>query len=133
MDVNANYYYRRNEGDIEIPEFLSKKMNTKPKPQDLQEIDLDEDDFTDELVSGINEALNQGKTEREANAFHLKELDKVADAYTEDEARVIVKRLVSNYPDIVLGEVVNLIKDMQELSGAILKNSRIFATKRGEV
>lgn len=133
MDVNTNYYYRRNEGDIEIPEFLSKKMNTKPKPQDLQEIDLDEDDFTDELVSGINEALNQGKTEREANAFHLKELDKVADAYTEDEARVIVKRLVSNYPDIVLGEVVNLIKDMQELSGAILKNSRIFATKRGEV
>lgn len=132
MDVNANYY-RRNAGDIEIPEFLSKKMNTKPKPQDLQEIDLDEDDFTDELVSGINEALNQGKTEREANAFHLKELDKVADAYTEDEARVIVKRLVSNYPDIVLGEVVNLIKDMQELSGAILKNSRIFATKRGEV
>lgn len=133
MDVNANYYYRRNEGDIEIPEFLSKKMNTKPKPQDLQEIDLDEDDFTDELVSGINEALNQGKTEREANAFHLKELDKVADAYTEDEARVIVKRLVSNYPDIVLEEVANLIKDMQELSGAILKNSRIFATKRGEV
>lgn len=133
MDVNTNYYYRRNEGDIEIPEFLSKKMNTKPKPQDLQEIDLDEDDFTNELVSGINEALNQGKTEREANAFHLKELDKVADAYTEDEARVIVKRLVSNYPDIVLGEVVNLIKDMQELSGAILKNSRIFATKRGEV
>lgn len=132
MDVNANYY-RRNAGDIEIPEFLSKKMNTKPKPQDLQEIDLDEEDFTDELVSGINEALNQGKTEREANAFHLKELDKVADAYTEDEARVIVKRLVSNYPDIVLGEVVNLIKDMQELSGAILKNSRIFATKRGEV
>ena len=132
MDVNTNYY-RRNAGDIEIPEFLSKKMNTKPKPQDLQEIDLDEDDFTDELVSGINEALNQGKTEREANAFHLKELDKVADAYTEDEARVIVKRLVSNYPDIVLGEVVNLIKDMQELSGAILKNSRIFATKRGEV
>lgn len=133
MDVNANYYYRRNEGDIEIPEFLSKKMNVKPKPQALQEVDLDEDDFTDELVSGINEALNQGKTEREANAFHLKELDKVADAYTEDEARVIVKRLVSNYPDIVLGEVVNLIKDMQELSGAILKNSRIFATKRGEV
>lgn len=133
MDVNANYYYRRDTGDIEIPEFLSKKMNIKPKPQDLQEIDLDEDDFTDELVSGINEALNQGKTEREANAFHLKELDKVADAYTEDEARVIVKRLVSNYPDIVLGEVVNLIKDMQELSGAILKNSRIFATKRGEV
>lgn len=133
MDVNANYYYRRNEGDIEIPEFLSKKMNTKPKPQDLQEIDLDEDDFTDELVNGINDALKQGKTEREANAFHLKELDKVADAYTEDEARVIVKRLVSNYPDIVLGEVVNLIKDMQELSGAILKNSRIFATKRGEV
>lgn len=133
MDVNTNYYYRRDAGDIEIPEFLSKKMNTKPKPQDLQEIDLDEDDFTDELVSGINEALNQGKTEREANAFHLKELDKVADAYTEDEARVIVKRLVSNYPDIVLGEVVNLIKDMQELSGAILKNSRIFATKRGEV
>ena len=132
MDVNTNYY-RRNAGDIEIPEFLSKKMNTKPKSQDLQEIDLDEDDFTDELVSGINEALNQGKTEREANAFHLKELDKVADAYTEDEARVIVKRLVSNYPDIVLGEVVNLIKDMQELSGAILKNSRIFATKRGEV
>ena len=132
MDANTNYY-RRNAGDIEIPEFLSKKMNTKPKPQDLQEIDLDEDDFTDELVSGINEALNQGKTEREANAFHLKELDKVADAYTEDEARVIVKRLVSNYPDIVLGEVVNLIKDMQELSGAILKNSRIFATKRGEV
>ena len=132
MDVNANYY-RRNEGDIEIPEFLSKKMNVKPKPQALQEVDLDEDDFTDELVSGINEALNQGKTEREANAFHLKELDKVADAYTEDEARVIVKRLVSNYPDIVLGEVVNLIKDMQELSGAILKNSRIFATKRGEV
>lgn len=132
MDVNTNYY-RRDAGDIEIPEFLSKKMNTKPKPQDLQEIDLDEDDFTDELVSGINEALNQGKTEREANAFHLKELDKVADAYTEDEARVIVKRLVSNYPDIVLGEVVNLIKDMQELSGAILKNSRIFATKRGEV
>ena len=132
MDVNANYY-RRDAGDIEIPEFLSKKMNTKPKSQDLQEIDLDEDDFTDELVSGINEALNQGKTEREANAFHLKELDKVADAYTEDEARVIVKRLVSNYPDIVLGEVVNLIKDMQELSGAILKNSRIFATKRGEV
>lgn len=133
MDVNTNYYYRRNEGDIEIPEFLSKKMNTKPKPQALQEVDLDEDDFTNELVSGINEALNQGKTEREANAFHLKELDKVADAYTEDEARVIVKRLVSNYPDIVLGEVVNLIKDMQELSGAILKNSRIFATKRGEV
>ena len=133
MDVNTNYYYRRNEGDIEIPEFLSKKMNVKPKPQNLQEIDLDEDDFTDELVSGINEALKQGKTEREANAFHLKELDKVADAYTEDEARVIVKRLVSNYPDIVLGEVVNLIKDMQELSGAILKNSRIFATKRGEV
>lgn len=133
MDVNTNYYYRRDAGDIEIPEFLSKKMNTKPKPQDLQEIDLDEEDFTDELVSGINEALNQGKTEREANAFHLKELDKVADAYTEDEARVIVKRLVSNYPDIVLGEVVNLIKDMQELSGAILKNSRIFATKRGEV
>lgn len=132
MDVNTNYY-RRDAGDIEIPEFLSKKMNTKPKPQDLQEIDLDEEDFTDELVSGINEALNQGKTEREANAFHLKELDKVADAYTEDEARVIVKRLVSNYPDIVLGEVVNLIKDMQELSGAILKNSRIFATKRGEV
>lgn len=132
MDVNTNYY-RRDAGDIEIPEFLSKKMNVKPKPQDLQEIDLDEDDFTDELVSGINEALNQGKTEREANAFHLKELDKVADAYTEDEARVIVKRLVSNYPDIVLGEVVNLIKDMQELSGAILKNSRIFATKRGEV
>ena len=133
MDANTNYYYRRNAGDIEIPEFLSKNMNVKPKPQDLQEIDLDEDDFTDELVSGINEALNQGKTEREANAFHLKELDKVADAYTEDEARVIVKRLVSNYPDIVLGEVVNLIKDMQELSGAILKNSRIFATKRGEV
>ena len=133
MDVNANYYYRRDAGNIEIPEFLSKKMNTKPKSQDLQEIDLDEDDFTNELVSGINEALNQGKTEREANAFHLKELDKVADAYTEDEARVIVKRLVSNYPDIVLGEVVNLIKDMQELSGAILKNSRIFATKRGEV
>lgn len=132
MDVNTNYY-RRDAGDIEIPEFLSKKMNVKPKPQDLQEIDLDEEDFTDELVSGINEALNQGKTEREANAFHLKELDKVADAYTEDEARVIVKRLVSNYPDIVLGEVVNLIKDMQELSGAILKNSRIFATKRGEV
>lgn len=133
MDANTNYYYRRDTGAIEIPEFLSKKMNDKPKPQDLQEIDLDEDDFTDELVSGINEALNQGKTEREANAFHLKELDKVADAYTEDEARVIVKRLVSNYPDIVLGEVVNLIKDMQELSGAILKNSRIFATKRGEV
>ena len=133
MDVNTNYYYRRDAGNIEIPEFLSKKMNTKPKPQDLQEVDLDEDDFTSELVSGINEALNQGKTEREANAFHLKELDKVADAYTEDEARVIVKRLVSNYPDIVLGEVVNLIKDMQELSGAILKNSRIFATKRGEV
>ena len=132
MDENTNYY-RRDAGDIEIPTFLSKKMNVKPKPQDLQEIDLDEDDFTDELVSGINEALNQGKTEREANAFHLKELDKVADAYTEDEARVIVKRLVSNYPDIVLGEVVNLIKDMQELSGAILKNSRIFATKRGEV
>lgn len=133
MDVNTNYYYRRDTGAIEIPEFLSKKMNVKPKHQDLQEIDLDENDFTDELVSGINEALNQGKTEREANAFHLKELDKVADAYTEDEARVIVKRLVSNYPDIVLGEVVNLIKDMQELSGAILKNSRIFATKRGEV
>ena len=132
MDENTNYY-RRDAGDIEIPTFLSKKMNVKPKPQDLQEIDLDEEDFTDELVSGINEALNQGKTEREANAFHLKELDKVADAYTEDEARVIVKRLVSNYPDIVLGEVVNLIKDMQELSGAILKNSRIFATKRGEV
>ena len=133
MDVNTNYYPKRDTGDIQILEFLSKKMNVKPKHQDLQEIDLDEDDFTDELVSGINEALNQGKTEREANAFHLKELDKVADAYTEDEARVIVKRLVSNYPDIALGEVVNLIKDMQELSGAILENSRIFATKRGEV
>lgn len=113
---NTNYFPKRDTGTIDVPEFLAPI-----------------DDFTEEVVNGINEAIDQAQRDNEANAFHLKELDKVADAYNEEEARIIVKRLVSNYPEIVLGEVAELIRDMQELSGAILKNSKIFASKRGEV
>lgn len=119
MDQNTNYFPQR-EKEIDIPDFLESRAKISP-------------DITTEVIDGINAALTRAEEEKTSNMFHLKELDKVADAYTEDEAKIIVKRLVSNYPEIVLNEVASLIKDMQELSVSILKNSKIFATKRGEI
>lgn len=113
--ANTNYIPTR-EKELDIPDFLQSKM-----------------DKTTEMVTSITNALEQGAIENKSNQYHLKELDKIAEAYSEEEAKVIVKRIVSNYPDIVLTEVASLIKDMQELSGSILRNSKIFATKRGEV
>lgn len=126
MADTTNYIPKRPKSEIEIPEFL--------QPQTIKP-SIKIDDSAKTLARDIAVALEKGKiaNEQQNNMFHLKELDKVADAYTADEARVIVKRIVSNYPDIVLGEVVNLIRDMQELSASIMKNSRIFASKRGEV
>lgn len=131
--ANDNYFPKK-EKELEIPEFLQNSGwsdNTMNKP--IYEDEYDEDYASDvDIARKINEDVAQASHERQ-NHYHFKELDKQADAYSEDEAKVIIKRLVSNYPEIVLGEVADLIKDMQELSGVILQNSSIFAKKRGAV
>ena len=118
--MSENNYFPEREKEIQIPSFLANKNEEG------------EFDMAAETQQALNEAVAIGEAER-LNGYHLKELDKQADNYHEDEARTVVKRLVSNYPDIVLEEVSSLIKDMQELSGVILKNSSAFAKKRGEM
>lgn len=131
--AQENYYPKRQK-ELEIPEFLQ----NKEQPSGWSENAMNAPVYPnlEAAAAGVQENINSGiaqvSHERE-NHYHFKELDKQADAYTEDEAKVIVKRLVSNYPDIVLTEVAELIKDMQELSGVILQNSSIFAKKRGAV
>lgn len=126
MSENTNYLPKRENTGIQIPEFLKSESKFI-----ISEDELD-NDIVQETVDGINEALKQAEENKIINERHIKELDKIADAYSEEEAKVVVKRLVSNYPDIVLGEVSQLILDMQELSSSILRNSKIFASKRGE-
>lgn len=110
---------------VDIPSFLSPYTKNEFKESDANNL-------ASEFQKDLNESIEKAEYER-SNHYHLKELDKQADAFSEDEAKVIVRRLVSNYPDIVLEEVSSLIKDMQELSMVILKNSREFANKRGDI
>lgn len=110
---------------VDIPSFLSPYTKNEFKGSDANNL-------ASEFQKDLNESIEKAEYER-SNHYHLKELDKQADAFSEDEAKVIVRRLVSNYPDIVLEEVSSLIKDMQELSMVILKNSREFANKRGDI
>lgn len=123
---NENNYFPKRDKEIEIPDFL--KSNRDDQYDDYEDLYND----ASEVQQNLNDAIRQAEFDRN-NHYHLKELDKQADAYSEDEAKVIVKRLVSNYPEVVLGEVADLIKDMQELSMVILQNSRAFANKRGEI
>ena len=110
---------------VDIPSFLSPYTKNEFKGSDANNL-------ASEFQKDLNDSIEKAEYERN-NHYHLKELDKQADAFSEDEAKVIIKRLVSNYPDIVLDEVSSLIKDMQELSMVILKNSREFANKRGDI
>lgn len=124
MDTNNNYFPTK-EKEIQIPNFLANRN----EESNYLDGDLDEN-YVLEETDKINKVITEGRQE---NDYHLRGLDKQADAYTAEEARVIIKRLVSNYPDIVLEEVSSLIKDMQDLAGVILKNSSVFAKKRGEI
>lgn len=129
MAQNDNYFPKRQK-EIEVPEFLQPSGWVEGAMNEPEY--YDEDNYTADVQQNLNKNLAKAEHDRQ-NHYHYKELDKQADAYTEEEARVIVKRLVSNYPDIVLSEVAELIKDMQELSGVILQNSSLFAKKRGAI
>lgn len=129
--MNNNYFPKR-EKEIQIPEFLASR-NEQPdeyyydEPGDVRDnIDISA------IQEDLNDAVAAGEAER-MNGHHLKQLDKQVDAYAEDEARVAIKRLVSNYPEIALDEMAKMIKDMQDLASSILKNSRDFAQKRGDM
>lgn len=126
MNTNENFYpkspQKAMQKELQIPNFLKQEEIVVPY----------EEDEVKQISQEINRAAEEGEHDR-VNHYHLKELDRQVDNYTEDEVKCVVKRLVSNHPDIVLNEVADLIKDMQELSGIILQNSRMFADKRGGI
>lgn len=110
-----NNYYPKKKKEIEIPDFLQKNQ-----VEDAEMI-IDEEVYEETV-----------EEQQDLTPYHLKELGKQVDAFKEDEAKIAAKHLISNYPDIVIDEIRELIIDMQELSGAILSNSREFVRKRGE-
>lgn len=144
---NNNYYPNRRKAGIEIPDFLNKPQNvgweakademlgkTKleyPEPPVFRSTEEAVAKAMQETTNNLAQAAQYGEHIRK-DGYHLKELDATIDAITEDEAKVVARRLVTNYPVIVLNEVSKLIDDMQQLSSSIIHNSKAFANRRSE-
>lgn len=145
--MNNNYYPNKKNG-IDIPDFLNgaKKNNweeradnmlqqTNPnyvEPQTFRSVDEAKvAQAMQQTSQNLAQAAQYGEHIRK-DGYHLKELDATIDAITEDEAKVVARRLVTNYPTIVLSEVSKLIDDMQQLSSSIIHNSKAFANRRSE-
>lgn len=144
---NNNYYPNHRKASIEIPDFLNKPQNinwedradamlqqTTHEPIDPPVFRSTEEAMAKAMQDTSNnlaQAAQYGEHIRK-NGYHLKELDATIDAITEDEAKVVARRLVTNYPVIVLNEVSKLIDDMQQLSSSIIHNSKAFANRRSE-
>lgn len=122
LPKNPEFFPKHNNG-FDIPQFIEPKPNmilNKPQP----ELIIPE-------ARDIQRAAMDGERINNSNIYHLKELGRATDAYTEEEAHIVIRHLVSNYPEIVLNEVAILIRDMEELSTSIIKSSKGFAQKRG--
>lgn len=142
---NNNYYPNHRKAGIEIPDFLNKPHNTNweeranemleqtkyPEPPTYRSTEDAVAKAMQETTNNLAQAAQYGEHVRK-DGYHLKELDATIDAITEDEAKVVARRLVTNYPVIVLNEVSKLIDDMQQLSSSILHNSKAFANRRSE-
>lgn len=144
--MNNNYYPNHRKAGIDIPDFLNgaKKNNWEERADNMLEQTKYPEPPTyrsteDAIVAAemkqtsqnLAQAAQYGEHIRK-DGFHLKELDATIDAITEDEAKVVARRLVTNYPTIVLSEVSKLIDDMQQLSSSIIHNSKAFANRRSE-
>lgn len=139
--ANNNYYPNHRKAGLDIPDFMTKKNWEEKADEMLEQTKYPEPPTyrsTEDAVvaaemqktsQNLAQAAQYGEKIRK-DGYHLKELDATIDAITEDEAKVVARRLVTNYPNIVLAEVSILIDDMQQLSASIIHNSKAFANRR---
>lgn len=123
MSRSENYYPKR-KTEIEIPDFLQSK-----EPENFPGDNVSEE-LINQVSEGLQKAIEEGENER-VNGYHLKQLYNSAEAFTEDEAKAVIKSLVNNYPSLMMEELTNYITEMQELAGSIIKNCKAFSQKRG--
>lgn len=91
---------------------------TAPSP----ELDEDgdsyfEDPTYDKYVTNCNEEFKQ----KEEDKMHLKEVSKIAEAYSEEEAKIIVDVFMKKYPDAVFNSVFLGYHKMEEQLNGIRK------------
>lgn len=98
--------------------------NTTPIPEFKQEMAsaseefYDEPDYTEEITQGINDILNErpqlSRSEAEEQ-MHLVELRRLAEAYTENDARVISEVMAKKYPMIMFAALNNEYFAMKQI------------------
>lgn len=143
---NNNYYPNHRKAGLDIPDFIMKKNHWEERADEMLQqtnpnyVEPPTYRSTEDAIvaaemqktsQNLAQAAQYGEHIRK-DGYHLKELDATIDAITEDEAKVVARRLVTNYPNIVLAEVSILIDDMQQLASSIVHNSKAFANRRSE-
>lgn len=119
-----------------IPEDFTKQVFTPkyhpdacPSPQPNGDPDwYDEPDFTQAVAQGVQEVLSEARpqqlTRSEAEEqMHLTELRRLAEAYSENDARVISEVLAKNYPILMLyaleAEFTDMKNRLDTITGAV--------------
>ena len=105
--------------------YTPREMEMNPQPND--DIDwYDEPDYTQAVAQGIQEVLAETPrlTRSEAEEqLHLTELRRLAEAYSENDARVIADVLSKKYPiimfDALLVEFTDMKYRLDTITGAV--------------
>ena len=138
MAIN-NYYPPKSHSPLvdKIPDTLPDYTQAvftprEPAPEFKQEMAeatvefFDEPDYTSEVAQGIQEALSETPrlTRSEAEEqMHLVELRRLAEAYTENDARVISEVMAKKYPMVMFAalneEYSNMKNVVDTVTGAV--------------
>lgn len=130
MAIN-NYYPPKSHSPLvdaipdSLPDYTQAVFTPRePAPNFKQEMSeasvefFDEPDYTAEIAQGIQEALNETPrlTRSEAEEqMHLVELRRLAEAYTENDARVISEVMAKKYPIIMFAALSNEYFAMKQI------------------
>ena len=101
------------------PDFMNRPVGPTPFQQEMAEASVeyfDEPDYTQEVMQGVQEILNERPqlTRSEAEEqMHLTELRRLAEGYTVNDAIVISEVLSKNYPDVMFQALSNEFSQMQ--------------------
>lgn len=91
--------------------------NIKPTELDEDSDSYFEDPTYDKYVTNCNEEFKQ----KEEDKMHLKEVSKIAEAYSEEEAKIIVDVFMKKYPDAVFNSVFLGYHKMEDQLNGIRK------------
>ena len=131
MAIN-NYYPPRTHSPIvdkipdNLPDYTQAVFTPREQPipefkDEMAEASVeffDEPDYTQEVAQGIHDVLNETPrlTRSEAEEqMHLVELRRLAEAYTENDARVISEVMAKKYPMVMFAALNNEYFAMKQI------------------